>query len=48
MALELELELDDVEEHRDLGWKGIVQEKRTVIDEGPLEPTFSTGGIRAI
>ena len=31
MTLELELDLDGAEEHRYLGWKGIVQEKSAVI-----------------
>ena len=46
MTLELELDLDDIEDHRYLGLQGIVQEKRTVFEKEPLEPIFSTGGIR--
>lgn len=36
ITLELELDLDGAEEHRDLGWKGIVQEKHTIVKEEPL------------
>ena len=47
MTLELGLDLDGAEEHRYLGWKGIVQEKSEVIKEqGPFEPILSTSDVR--
>jgi len=48
MTLELELGLGGVEEHRYLGRKGIVQERSTVTEAGPLVSTPSTGDIRTI
>jgi hypothetical protein len=45
MTVELELDLDGVEEHRCLGWAGIVQETHTGIEEESLTPILDTWDV---